>query len=257
MLIAVVRAPVDGEARAAAARATGLALADVNRRLAGVLPRVLTATVDPGQAEAIASALERAGFAPLVFDPALAPGDDQRLLPRQLQLEPGGFSAIDDRGVAHACPAAAIGLCQRGIRSSRTSVKVKTSERRLDVGRAVLSGGLLLTRKVEKTEVKTTGGDEGFVLVQRSDGAPDVMLYERRLDYRFLGAEMRPASHGNLELLWRRLQQLAPPGATDDRVSRPGFVSGLPATAADPLDLALHLVALARTREPGASAAGT
>ena len=249
MLIAVVRAPADGEARAAAARVTGLALADVNRRLAGVLPRVLTAAADPDQAQAMASALELAGFAPVVFDPALVPDDEQRLLPRQLRVESAGLVAVDDRGIEHPCPAAAIDLAQRGIRSTRSSMKVKTTERRLDIGRAVLSGGLMLTRKVDKTTVKTTGGDEGFVLIQRNDGAPDIMLYERRLDYRFLGAEMQPSSHANLQLLWDRLQPLVPAGGTDERVGRPGFISGLPATSADPLDLALHLVALARTRE--------
>jgi hypothetical protein len=31
-------------------------------------------------------------------------------------------------------------------------------------------------------------------------------------------------------------------------VAKPGFVSGLPLTASDPVDLALYLVTLARTR---------
>jgi hypothetical protein len=60
---------------------------------------------------------------------------------------------------------------------------------------------------------------------------------------------MQPSSHSNFELVWRRLSQLAPAGVMDDRVGKPGFVGGLPATAADPVDLALYLVALARTRE--------
>jgi hypothetical protein len=60
-----------------------------------------------------------------------------------------------------------------------------------------------------------------------------------------MGAEMQPSSRANLERLWAWLSRLAPPGALDERVARPGFVTGLPATAADPVDLALFLVALA------------
>ena len=127
-----------------------------------------------------------------------------------------------------------------------------TSERRFAPVKALLSGGLLLTKKVERTAVKTSEHPEWFVLVQRNDGGPDIIIYERRIDYRFLGAEMLPSSRGNLELVFARLRALAPGVATDDRVGQPGFVAGLPACRADPVDLALVLVALARLKERAA-----
>ena len=38
---------------------------------------------------------------------------------------------------------------------------------------------------------------------------PDIIIYERRIDYRFLGADMLPSSRGNLELVCARLRTLA------------------------------------------------
>jgi hypothetical protein len=248
VLIAVVSIPPAPDARAAAARATGMVLADVNRRLAGILPRVLLPAAPAGGASEIAASLEALDFAVVTLDPALVPGDDQRVVARKLALERGALVATDGPGTEHRCPTSSIAVIQRGVRVLRTSEQVTTTERKFSVGRAVLSGGLMLSKKEVKKEVKTTEAQEPFLVVQRSDGEPDLIIYERRLDYRFLGADMQPSSRGNLELVWARLAALAP-GRADDRVVRPGFVSGLPLVSGDPVDLALYLVALARARE--------
>jgi hypothetical protein len=223
-----------------------MVLADVNRRLAGILPRVLLPATPAGDVDGIVAALEGLGFAVVALDPALVPGDDQRVIARRLEIDRSGLLATDGPGVEHHCRVSAISVVQRGVRTLRTSEQVTTSERKFSVGRAVMSGGLMLSKKVDKKEVKTTETQEPFLVVQRYDGQPDIIIYERRLDYRFLGADMQPSSRGNLEVVWARLQAMAP---TDDRVARPGFVSGLPLVSGDPVDLALYLVALARVRE--------
>jgi hypothetical protein len=106
----------------------------------------------------------------------------------------------------------------------------------------------MLTSKVQKESVRTEEKREAFILLQRNDGQPDAIIYERRVDYRFLGADKQPASYANLERTLARLHALAPAASVDDRVAKPGFVSGLPLTASDPVDLALYLVTLAHTR---------
>jgi hypothetical protein len=241
MLVAIARIPEGTEARAQAAKAAGLPLADLNRRLAGILPRVLF----PGGAEpAVIEALDALGFGLLILDPAVVAADDERLLARKVEFAGGALLATDGKGQVHRCTPADIALLQRGTRTATSSETVTTSERKLNMGRALLSGGLLLTKKVEKTSVKTTETAEPFLLIQRT-ADPDIIVYERRIDYRALGAEMQPASRGNLEVVWRKLQAMAP-DRVDDRVARPGFVTGLPLTSADPVDLALALVSLAR-----------
>jgi hypothetical protein len=248
VLLIIANAPIDPLARTRGAQLAGLPPADFSRRLAGTLPRVLLAAVPVEQIGALVDEFESLGFAAFSCDPAAAPDDDDRLLVRGIAFESGVVAFLDAQGNRHPCAGATVSLIQRGVRVVTTSETVTTSERRLDVGKAVLSGGLMLTTKVKKQSVKTEETREAFVLVQRNDGQPDAIIYERRVDYRFLGAAKQPASHANLERTLTDLRVLAPHSPVDDRVAKPGFVTGLPITSSDPVDLALYLVTLARTR---------
>ena len=247
MLLVIAKAPQDPLARTQAARLAGLPPADFSRRLAGTLPRVLLAAAPADRIAALVDGFESLGFAAFSCDPAAAPSDDDRLLVRGIEVEAGALAFLDGQENRHACVGAAVSLIQRGVRATTTSETVKTSERRLDIGKAVLTGGLMVTSKVQKVSVRTEETREAFLLLQRNDGQPDAVIYERQVDYRFLGADKQPASHANLEQTLARLRALAPDALVDDRAARPGFVSGLPLTSSDPVDLALYLVTLART----------
>jgi hypothetical protein len=247
MLLVIANAPNDPLAKNQGARLAGLPPADFSRRLAGTLPRVLLSTVPADQIASLVAGFASLGFAAFSCDPAAAPGDDDRLLVRGLEMEAGALTFLDGQD-SHPCGADAVSLILRGVRVTTTSETVTTNERRLDIGKAVLTGGLMLTSKVQKKSVRSEETREPFLLLQRNDGQPDAIIYERRVDYRFLGAEKQPASHANLERTLARLRALAPSAPVDDRAARPGFVSGLPLTSCDPVDLALYLVTLARTR---------
>src|SRR5213075_3173191 len=98
------------------------------------------------------------------------PGDGDRVLAARVEIDPragGELRATDAQGRTHACPGAAIALLQWGVRVKTESATVKTSERRLAMGKALLTGGLMLTKKVEKTAVQVTETREPFLLVQR------------------------------------------------------------------------------------------
>lgn len=246
MFVAVGRIPGHPEAVARAAQLAGLALPDAARMLAGALPRILVRTTPDGKG--LVAALAEEGFLAWAADPSAVPADENRVVMRSLDWEPGGFRAVDARGQAHPCPLESVRLLQRGARTHSTTEVLKTSETRFDLGKAVLSGGLLLTKKVEKMEARTTHAKEPFLLIQRGDGQPDLMVYEHGMDYRCLGTDMRPATLANLALLTARFQTLCPEAPLDDRVGRPGFVAGLPHLPVDPVDLALDLVSEARRR---------
>jgi hypothetical protein len=247
MFLAVLRVPDVPDAHDRAATAVGMARADARQRLAGVGPRVLAVSTDAAALEEAARRLEAAGFRAIVFDPLTAPGDDDRIVARTLDLGPDALVVVTGvgDGQRHEVLWSALELVQRGTRSSLRRETVTTKQRQLSLGRTLLAGGLPLTRKVERTETVTRGSDEPFALLHRADGGDDVMLYERRLDYRFLAGRLEPASRANLD---RTLEMIRARARVpeDDRVAQPGFVAGLPASAADPVDVALHLVRLAR-----------
>jgi hypothetical protein len=248
MMIVVAKAPQDPAVLKRAAALCGMVLADFSRRLMGVMPRVLLPAAPAGRAEEIVSGLESLGFVAFACDPSAIPSDADRLLVRGMEVRADGVTFLDGQGQGHVCPKGALAVIQRGVRVNTTSEKVETTERKLDVGKAVMSGGLMLTSKVKKESVRTQESREAFLLVARNDGEPDAIIYERRLDYRFLGADKQPSSFANLERTLARLRALNPALPVDDRLTRPGFVTGLPLASVDAVDLGLFLVSLARTR---------
>jgi hypothetical protein len=248
MLLVVFRLATAPDAAAQAARVLGLAPAELAVRLRGTLPRVVLIDADADRVAEGAQALEELGFAALACDAASAPTDAERVVARKIELEPQALVAWDGAGERHVCPGRAVALLLRAVRTATTTEEVTTSEQRFAPGRALLSGGLLLTKTVTKTEVKSHEQREPLLLVHRGDGEPDIVLYERRIDYRALGAAMQPSSAANLALVADRMHALAPRAPVDDRAARPGFVTALPRTGADPVDLALFLLIVAQAR---------
>ncbi|GLH74151.1 hypothetical protein GETHLI_26530 [Geothrix limicola] len=229
-----------------AAQLAGLAPSDAARLLTGTFPRILLrAAAEP---EALVSAFTAEGFVAWASDLAEVPTDAQRILVRSLAWTEDGFVAQDAQGAEHACPFDAVCLLQRGARVQSTLEVEKTTTRKFALGRAVMSGGLMLTKQVTQTTERATQAKEPFLLIQRGDGGPDLMIYEHRMSYQCLGAQMAQATLANLGLLAARFQSLGPQAPLDDRVGRPGFVAGLPLMAVDPVDLGLHLVSEARRR---------
>jgi hypothetical protein len=248
MFLVVVRALVEATAGAQAASVTGLSAADLRHRLQGALPRVLMSDADGDRLAAISERLDQLGFITLVCDPRLAPADADRVLAKSFRIEPDQLVAVDAGGGEHDVSWTAIEAIQRGSRTHIQKIEEKTVTQKFDATRAVLSGGLILTKKHEIVTVRQTETAEPFALVQRGDGEPDVMLYERRMDYRALGRDMQPSSRANLEALVKRIRAAAPAAIYDERVARPGFLTALPSSSVDPVDLALHLVSLALRR---------
>lgn len=216
---------------------TGLALPDVNLRLAGHLPRVLLPRVTEEEAKRLVGMLEVLGFAAFACAPEAAPRDNARVVARDLAYVDGVLSVADKGGSVYGCPLGAIRLLQRGERLEKHKKVTITSELRVFDATAVLTA-------------PPSGGnpEELFLLAQRNDGEPDIIFYEQRLDYRFLGAGMRATTRGNLEVVWGGLCALLPSVPADDTVSRPGFVPSMPKVGVDPVDLALFLVATAHER---------
>lgn len=246
MFVAVARIPPSSEALSKAAAIAGLAVADVSRSLAGTLPRVLLRATEEGPR--IAGALEAAGFIAFAAENAEVATDKERIVARSLELSSSGLVALEGNGRRQECPVSAIEAILRGVRLVESTEVIKTTERKLALGKALLTSGLSVTKKVETISERTTATKEAFLLLQRRDGAADIMLYERRLDYGCLGPELVPSTYGNLVTLLARLRALAPAAALDDRITRPGFLTGLPLMALDPMDLAVFLVRRARQR---------
>ena len=246
MFITLGRLPDHPNAIARAGQLAGMAPSDAARMLTGAFPRILLrAAADP---EALVASFAEEGFLAWATDPAQIPTDDHRIVVRGLTWTEDGLLAQDAHGTVHACAFTTVRLIQRGARTRMSTEVEKTTTRKLDLGMAVLSGGLIMTKKVTHTAERITHAKEPFLLLQREDGAPDLMVYEHRISYQCLGAEMGPATLANFGLLAAKFKAFCLQASLDDRVGRPGFVSGLPLLGVDPVDLGLLLVSEAQRR---------
>ncbi len=232
----------------AVAAATGLSPIDVRQRLAGQGPWVLMVAADAETLHARVPSLSNLGLRALVCDPDLVTDDDDRILVRQLAFLPAHFQITDVSGKSFECAHGAVSLLQIGRRTHTKVETTQTTQRRFSPAKALLTGGLSLTTKHTTSETRATQTDERFLLLVRSDHEPDLMLYERRMDYRFLGHEVQPSSFANLERVATLVRECTR-APLDERLNVPGFVSRLPKVGPDPTDLALHLVQLARVCE--------
>src|SRR5215470_5515720 len=165
MLLVVVAMPTGVDAPAKAVAATGLPPADVSRRLTGVLPRVLLADSDEERLAEAGRALEAAGFAVVICDPATAPGDDDRVVARSLAFRGGVLVAHDGTGAEYEFPASAISLIQRGFRAVTHTERDVVTETKLAVGPMLV--GIPWVKRKEVVQVRTREERDAFAVVHR------------------------------------------------------------------------------------------
>jgi len=246
--IAVAALPESASALTEAAALCGLTPMEARTRCAGLLPRVLVRQADEAEARRLTAGLTALGFRAFAAEPRQVPGDAQRVLARDLEWTGTGLAVTDGRGGRHDCPARSIVLVQPGFRSSSQTERVKSTERKFSMGRALLSGGLSLTKTVVTVSDQVTSSREPFLLVTRTGDLPALILYETRLNYQGLGAALQPSRILNFRTVQERLRGLGP---MDDSTAQPAYLRGLPELGVDPVDLGRFLVRLAITL-PGA-----
>ena len=141
----------------------------------------------------------------------------------------------------------------RAVHRSRSESVQKSTTQQLALGRAALSGGIMLTKKTITTVKQGAEEREPVLYVFRRSGAP-LLLQQSRVRYESLGSELRPVQLENFAILVRTLRERAPHAPYDERLllPRPGTervragVNGAVSTSsADGVDLLAHVVAMA------------
>jgi hypothetical protein len=240
MFVAVAGLSGDPSAIQGAAVLCGLTMMEVRARCAGVLPRILVRQVAEDEARRLVAGLEVLGFRVFAAEVRQVPVDAQRIVARQLEWTDSAFAVTDGRGTRHDCPLSTLALFQFGFRATSHAETVKTTERKFSMGKALMTGGLSISTTVVKVTEQVTSNREFCILATRTEGLPAIMLYELRLGFQCLGAELKPSRYLNLKALLERLRALPVP--VDERTAQPAYLRGLPQLGVDELDLGLFLV---------------
>ena len=219
-LVASIRPAADLEAAVSALMASaGMTRAEARMRLAPEPPALL-ARLPAGDAERVVGELRGAGLQALAVEEDV-PLDRDRFLVRSFALEPGSGRFVSRAGESLAVPWDEVRLVLRGLRTARTATEHTETTRKIAPGRAVLTGGLVLTKKTTSTTRDVREDREQFLLLHSAAGQR-VLLGEHALEFSGLGPLLQPARTANLGVLAKQIGQRTPCAFHDDRLVRLG-----------------------------------
>jgi hypothetical protein len=202
---------------AAIASALGLTPYEARARAQGPAPRVVGTFGQQAPAEVAAALLEAAGLQPIVFGDEQVESDRRRLSARTFVLGPSAARFVLRDGRSFDVAGTGITLLLRGTRIYRDERTEVTTQRKLSVGKAVLTGGLLLTSEKKKETTISTEVREGFLIVY-APGSPDVILGESSVLYDGLGPAMGPTRAANFLRLVTEMRNRASTAVYDERL---------------------------------------
>ncbi|HEV7735343.1 MAG TPA: hypothetical protein VGR62_24435 [Candidatus Binatia bacterium] len=232
---------VDGTPEALA-EVMGSSIFDARPHLHARGPRVLATFAANEDATRLATALVAAKFDAFVLD--LAPESQVEVVPRSFVLRPDGVQVTLRDGLPLAVRFDRIQVLLRGTRMAQERHTEVTHHRKLSIERAVLTGGLIMTKTEKKEVTRTIDQREGFLHV-RAAGVSAVELRESELLYDGLGAQREPTRTGNFAKLVAILREGAPQARWDDRMlARAGQleVLGTVLTPENDLDVAIAVL---------------
>jgi hypothetical protein len=247
--------PLEAEAAALAAD-LGTTLYEERQTLLGGLPAIVRMSAERAPAAELLQKLRARGHGAVAFDSAAVVASDAMVSMRRFAFEPGAVTSLDmDGRVIERLPCDDILALLRATHRTRTETATETTQKKFSMGRAVLSGGLVMRKNVKSEERSVSEQHEGLLYLFRASGQTPWVLYERGTNYAGLGAELAASSLQNFLGVIARLRALAPGAAYDERLLKPRRLapqalarSQTTQSSASGVDLMAHVIALSVAR---------
>jgi len=235
----------------ALAVALGVMVFEARPRLIGGGPSVVARFADPEPALALAEKLKRIGFATLVVDSDAVRGRAGHFIVRRFELNELSLRIETVDGEQADVPYAEIDLLLPGTNIVGYAETKTVTERKLSLGKTLLSGGIPITKKIERQEEVATE-ERVKVLYLQAGQRPPVFFSQNGMSYDGFGPAMKMSRELNFNHLVSELRRLSPGAVFDDRLlNRAGQVRVL-GPALNPetsLDLAAEVLARTLRRE--------
>jgi hypothetical protein len=245
-VVAIHYAPGTGEAMVSGlAEALDKTLYEARARLSHPEggPAVVASYGEIQAAWACAGRLRANGISPILLTPEDVESDTERFLVRSFALGEQGIEAVSRQGRTTALPYREIDLVLRGVRIDEQTELKRTEQRKFSPGRALLTGGLVLTRTTRKLEPVTTEQREEFLHLY-AEGRPPLAFRSTSLNYHSLGAALQPSTTANFAHLVEALRRALPHARYDERLtSRQARARVLGPSLTENLDVAVTLLA--------------
>jgi hypothetical protein len=185
-------------------------------RVPGSGPIVIAVVADPQNASDLAAKLNAADFPAFVLTAAEIEAGAGQLPVRKFSLTGQGL-IVESAGGGIEVPYGDVRLILRGT-SIATTTSIETSkERKFSLERALLSGGVMLTRNTKTVREKTAEEREVFFTLY-AKARPSLLFCEKALSYDSFGPARKPSSSANMAFLISELRNRCPSAGYDDRL---------------------------------------
>lgn len=186
-------------------------------RVPGSGPITVAVFAGKEQAMGVLEKLETAGFKAVVLTADEIEMEGCACIVRRFSLGERDLGVSAEKGDSFSIPFQEIDIILRGtaITSDITSETVKN--RSVSPGRAVLSGGIMMTKTTRSVREVITEEREGFVNLYTKTGSI-LAFREKKLVYDSLGPELRPSRALNFTYLIAELRRRCPDALYDERL---------------------------------------
>lgn len=203
-------------------------------------PAVVLVTSEQATAGRVATAIARQGHVPVLCDRSQIVPSSRMTTLRNFELS--RTQLIDDAPSGQSLQFVDLSVLVRAVHRSTQHSFEQVQERKLRPVMAVVSGGLVMSKKVTKDITTTTSAREQVLYLFRHGAQPPWILRERVANYAALGQEMGPSSFDNFGKTVARLRQLAPSAAYDERLVSSRPIRGI-GDGSDAVDILAYVLA--------------
>lgn len=196
----------------------GLLPYDARLRLNSGVPVILARGLALNVAQQSLSALRAHAHGAVAIEVDDVPSSARAPVAASFELTPGELVVAERGTQSSRIRYPQLIACVRAIEISEDEQAFETVEKKLAIGRALLTGGLMTSKTVRTSHSKKSGEHEQVAYLFRHDGAQPLMLRERSLNYAGLGQDRGHSAAESLNRLIAALQQRAPNMLVDDRL---------------------------------------
>ncbi len=206
-------------------------------RTPGRGPLVVGLFAEPEQAARLAEQLGSEGFNAVVLSDEEIANEAGRWKVRRFSFREEGLFVESRDGKERTLGYDTIDLIVRGMGITTSSSTETTKQRKFDLGSAMLSGGLKMTKTTKTTREVAHEQREGFLHVYGS--GPLLVFSENNLDYEALGPALGLSRTANFQQFTTELRSRCSRALYDDRLLTRAGTAGLLGPALSPEE---HLV---------------
>jgi hypothetical protein len=201
----------------ALANALGITAFEARPRLMGSGPAVVASLADAEKAAALEKKLNQIGFTTLIVDAMAVRSRTDHFIVRRFQFNTSSLLIETSSGQQEEIPFEEIDLLLPATHISGTSEIKTITERKISIGKTLLSGGIPMTHKVEHQE-EVTKEERGKVLYLYAGQRSPVIFSQNGMTYDGFGAAMKLTRELNFSHLTNELRRLCPQAGYDDRL---------------------------------------